>query len=132
MDSRDPRDDIVDFLKGLFPLKLAESWDNVGVLVDPRLPGEMVPADLPTNVLLTIDMTERVVEEAIEKGCNMIVAYHPSPFTSFKKVSSRNITQKLVLKCIKNNILVYSPHTACDNASGGVNDWLAVSWAFSR
>mmetsp|Transcript_36218 Transcript_36218/g.57963 ORF Transcript_36218/g.57963 Transcript_36218/m.57963 type:complete len:239 (+) Transcript_36218:55-771(+) len=55
----------------------------------------------------------------------MIVAYHPSPFTSFKKVSSRNITQKLVLKCIKNNILVYSPHTACDNASGGVNDWLA-------
>lgn len=73
---------VVQFLTSFAPLSLAESWDNVGLLVEPRTP---VPIK---KVLLTIDLTESVMKEAVEAKANMIIAYHPPIFQPFKRITS--------------------------------------------
>src|SRR5690554_3984964 len=109
---------VVRNLEQIAPPEYAESWDNVGLLIGE----ESWPAD---DVLLTIDLTEAVLEEAVAAGVNMIVAYHPPIFDALKSVNDRTAKSRIVLNAIKNNIAVYSPHTALDAAPGGVNDWLA-------
>lgn len=78
-------------------------WDNVGVIVDAGVPD--------TNVLVTIDLTEAVLEECIELGIKNIVAYHPVIFKAIKKLGSK---EAVVIGCIKNGISVFTPHTAMD------------------
>lgn len=109
---------IVRNLEQIAPPEFAESWDNVGLLIG----AEDWPAD---DVLLTIDLTEAVLDEAIAAGVKMIVAYHPPIFDALKAVNDRTTKSRIVLDAIRNNIAVYSPHTALDAAPGGVNDWLA-------
>lgn len=77
------------------------------------------------KILLTIDLTQSVVEEAINSKTNLIMAYHPFIFRGLKSITANDPQQKSLLKLIKNDISVYCPHTAVDSAAGGVNDFLA-------
>ncbi|MGI9013123.1 MAG: Nif3-like dinuclear metal center hexameric protein [Phycisphaerales bacterium] len=108
----------VAFLEDIAPLRLAEEWDNVGLLLG--------AGDWPaTRILLTIDLTRDVLEEAIDASVNFIVAYHPPLFRPISSLSDRDPQQHILLRAARAGIAIYSPHTALDAAEGGINDWLA-------
>ncbi|KAI8984731.1 GTP cyclohydrolase 1 type 2/Nif3 [Mycotypha africana] len=109
-------------MKKIAPLELAEtSWDNVGVLVEPPY-----PCPKQNKVLLTIDLTPQVLNEALsDSKIGTIVSYHPPIFRAMKRLTSEDVKQDIVLKAIAKGVGIYSPHTACDNCVNGVNDWLA-------
>ena len=100
------------------PADLAESWDNTGLLVEPTQPCNV------TAMLLTIDLTEEVLSEAIDKKVNMILAYHPPIFQSLKKLTQKSWKERILIKCLEERIAVYSPHTRYDALKNGINDWL--------
>lgn len=107
----------------LYPLKLADkSWDNTGLLLDSS--GDFNDTET-CNILLTIDLTQSVADEAISKKSNLILAYHPFIFRGLKLITSKDPQQRSLIKLVQNNISVYCPHTAVDSAKGGVNDFLA-------
>lgn len=104
-----------------YPIALADkSWDNTGLLVDASN-----NAETALRVLLTIDLTQDVAQEAIAKRSNVIMAYHPFIFRGLKQITPADPQQKSLILLIKNDISVYCPHTAVDSAAGGVNDFLA-------
>ena len=109
-------------LERVAPLRLAAPWDNVGLLVD--VVTAAAPERAPFRVLLTIDLTPAVLEEAIRLRSHLIVAYHPTPFAAMKRFESGSHASRVVLMCAAHGIAVYSPHTAADCVAGGVNDWL--------
>lgn len=110
---------IVSALEEIAPTRLAEDWDNVGLLIEPRQP------QLIGRVLLTNDLTEIVLKEAQSLGnVGLIISYHPPIFNSFKRVTQASAKERIILDCIQSNIAVYSPHTALDNMDGGINSWL--------
>ena len=111
---------IVRALEELAPLRFAEPWDNVGVLLDPPPPA----AERPDCVLLTIDLSDEVVSEAESLGANLIIAYHPPIFQGLKRLRHCEPAERVILRCAARSIAIYSPHTALDDAPGGVNDWL--------
>lgn len=113
--------EIVNALQKIAPVELGASWDNVGLLVD-HVDGESAPV---SRVLLTNDLTARVLEEAIREQVQLIITYHPTPFRPVKKITRETFVGKLILQCVTHGIAVYSPHTASDSSVGGVNDWLA-------
>ena len=101
-------------LEQFAPLPLQESWDNAGLqvgLTEAEVSGE----------LLCLDVNERIVDEAIAKGCNLIVSHHPLLFRGLKQISGANDVQRTVIKAIKHDIVVVSMHTNMDNAMNGVN-----------
>lgn len=106
-----------------YPIRLADkTWDNTGLLVDAS--SDESTKDL-CNILLTIDLTQSVAEEAVKNKANLVLAYHPFIFRGLKSITPQDPQQKSLIKLIQNNISVYSPHTAVDSAKGGVNDFLA-------
>lgn len=110
--------EIISVLEDFAPLTYQESYDNCGVQVgDTNME--------VTGVLLTLDITEAVIDEAIARHCNMIVAHHPVIFSGLKKLTGRNYVERVVLKAIKNDILLYAAHTNMDNARAGVNAIIA-------
>eukprot|EP00124_Ichthyophonus_hoferi_P000398 Ihof_evm8s14 gene=Ihof_evmTU8s14 len=110
---------VVTHLNAFAPLPLAESWDNVGLLVEPTSPCTV------EKMLLTVDLTEKVLEEAIAMKANLIVSYHPPIFSGLKRLTQGPEGQRVIVRAIENHIAIYSPHTAYDTLQGGVNDWLA-------
>ncbi len=98
--------------------RIACDWDNVGLLVEPSGPLEV------KKVLVTNDLTEPVLEEAIQKNVNCIVSYHPAIFAPLKRLTQVEWKQRSIVKCIENRIAVYSPHTVWDAIEGGINDWI--------
>ena len=100
------------------PIQFQESYDNAGLIV-----GD--PEANCTGVLCSLDCTEAVVEEAIEKGYNLIVSHHPIIFKGIKQFSSDHYVNRTVLKAIQNNIALYAIHTNLDNVIHGVNSTLA-------
>ncbi|MFA6046793.1 MAG: Nif3-like dinuclear metal center hexameric protein, partial [Phycisphaerales bacterium] len=110
--------DLVAAMRQIAPLEYAEGWDKVGLLV-----GDAARA-LKGPVLLTIDLTERVLEEAIAAKSGAIIAYHPPIFEPLNRVTSATPRQRVVLRAIEHQIAVYTPHTALDAAPGGITDWL--------
>lgn len=110
--------DITTELEKLAPLAYAEDFDNVGLLVGDA------NAEIK-KVLVTLDTTEEVVQEAIEKGANMIVSFHPIIFSGMKKITGKNYVERVVKLAIKNDINVYATHTALDNSEFGVNFQIA-------
>ena len=111
--------DVVAALDRIAPPALAEEWDNVGLLVSPSRPRRV------RRVLLTIDFTEPVLEEALAAGVDLVVAYHPPMFRPTKRLLSTVTHQRVVVRAIEAGVAIHSPHTALDAAPGGVNDWLA-------
>lgn len=110
--------DITRYLESIAPLDLQESYDNAGLLVG-------VPETPISNVLITLDVTEAVVQEAVDKGCNLIIAHHPIVFKGLKKLNGRNYVERVIIKAIKNDIALYAIHTNLDNVHTGVNKMIA-------
>jgi len=110
---------LVGELEELVPLTLAEDWDSVGLLIEPPDPKPV------HNVLLCIDMTETVLEEAQKARVQCIVAYHPPIFGGLPRITQAVPIQRVVSRALCARIAVWSPHTALDCMVGGVNDWLA-------
>jgi len=100
------------------PLIYQEGYDNCGIQIG--IPGQEV-----TGVLLCLDVTEAIVDEAMERGCNMIVAHHPLIFSGIKKITGRNYVERVIQKAIKNDICIYAAHTDLDNVKHGVNAKIA-------
>lgn len=109
---------IIDILEKRVPRHLAESWDNVGLMVGRR------NMDV-TGVLTVLDVTEAAIEEAIAKKCNFIISHHPLIFKGMKQVTSDSTLGRMVQTLIKHDMAVYSAHTNLDVAEGGLNDLAA-------
>ena len=101
-------------LERFAPLPLQESWDNAGLQVG------LTETEV-SGALLCLDVNERIVDEAIAKGCNLIVSHHPLLFRGLKTISDLTDVQRTVRKALKSDICVVSMHTNMDNAKGGVN-----------
>ena len=101
-------------LEQFAPLPLQESWDNAGLQLG------LTEAEV-SGALLCLDVNEQIVDEAIRKGCNLIVSHHPLLFRGLKQISGDDYVQRSVIKALKNDIVVVSMHTNMDNARGGVN-----------
>lgn len=105
---------ITQYLEEWAPLSYQESYDNSGLLVGN-------PQSETESVLVCLDITEAVVEEAIEKGCRLIVSHHPLIFSGLKAITGRNAVERTVALAIKNDIALYAIHTNLDNVTTGVN-----------
>jgi len=106
--------DVTQFLESIAPLSLQESYDNAGLIT-----GD-VNSEI-TSVLVTLDVTEKVVEEAIQKKAQLIVSHHPIVFSGLKKITGKNYVERTLIKAIKNDIAIYAAHTNLDSVDGGVN-----------
>jgi dinuclear metal center YbgI/SA1388 family protein len=96
------------------PLAYQEPYDNAGLTVGDR-------SRAISSALLTIDVTEEVVEEALEKGAGLIISHHPILFSGIKKITGHNFVERTIIKAIKHDIAIYSAHTNLDSVMGGVN-----------
>ncbi len=110
--------DVTDHLEALAPLAYQEEYDNSGLLTGDA------KAEVK-GVLVTLDCTEAVVNEAIKNNCNLIVAHHPIIFRGLKKLTGRTYVERTVIKAIKNDIAIYAIHTNLDNVHTGVNKKIA-------
>lgn len=109
---------LIDFLEDRFPLALQESYDNCGLTYgDKQAPIE--------GVLISLDVTEETVQEAITKKCNLIVSHHPVIFKGIKKLTRNTMSERVLEQCIQNNIALYAIHTNLDNHKNGVNKEIA-------
>lgn len=106
--------EITDHLESFAPPAYQESYDNSGLLTGDS-------SQEVSGILITLDCTEAVVEEAIERNCNLIVAHHPIIFKGLKKLTGSNYVERTVIKAIRNNIAIYAIHTNLDNVHTGVN-----------
>ena len=105
---------ITNYIEELAPLKYAEDFDNVGLLVG-NYTTEV------SGVLVTLDTLEETVDEAIANNCNLIISFHPIIFSGLKKLNGNTYVERVVLKAIKNDIAIYATHTALDNVERGVS-----------
>ena len=101
-------------LERFAPLPLQEGWDNAGLQVG------LTEAEV-SGALLCLDVNERIIDEAVAKGLNLVVSHHPLLFRGLKTIGDGDYVQRTVLKAIRNGITVVSMHTNMDNARGGVN-----------
>ncbi|CCK68497.1 uncharacterized protein KNAG_0B00480 [Huiozyma naganishii CBS 8797] len=111
-----------------FPESYADSaWDNTGLLLNCATGGTGSTGSTAARVLLTVDLTRAVAQEAVDQRCNLVIAYHPFVFPSWRFIDGdRNPQHASAIQLIQQGVSVYSPHTAMDAASGGINDWLAL------
>lgn len=121
-----PLSEVLSCLERLAPLGFAESWDNVGLLLQPKPSSR---TDALATALLTIDLSDDVVDEAERAGAGLIVAYHPPIFQGLKRLRHSEPAERVLLRCAAAGIAIFSPHTALDAAPGGVNDWLLDAFA---
>lgn len=110
--------EIVSAIEQIAPLQFQESYDNAGLLV-----GDF--DDQVSGVLLCVDVTEAVIDEALSKKLDLIIAHHPLIFSGLKKINSSSFTGRCVLKAIRNRIAIYAAHTNIDSAFNGVSSALA-------
>ena len=111
--------EISEILNNWMPTSIAEDYDNVGLIVGN-------PDSLVTNILITLDTTNEVIDEAVKKKCNLIISYHPIIFNGLKKITSNSgYVQKSIINAVKNNISIYAIHTSLDNHPEGITYFLA-------
>lgn len=110
--------DITAYLESIAPLGLQESYDNCGLLVGN-------PSEEVKKILVTLDCTEPVVDEAVRNGCNLIIAHHPIIFGGIKKLNGSNYVERTLIAAIKHNIAIYAIHTNLDNWHKGVSHVIA-------
>lgn len=110
--------EIVDALERFAPLPLQADYDNSGLQVG------LTDVEA-TGALLCLDVTEEVIDEAVQKGYNLIISHHPLLFRGLKQISDANSVQRCVLKAIQHGITVYAAHTNMDSAPEGVNYLMA-------
>ena len=106
--------DVTQYLESLAPLSLQESYDNAGLLTgNPTAPVK--------GIMVTLDCTEEVVNEAVQANCNLIIAHHPIIFKGLKKLTGSTYIERTIINAIRNNIAIYAIHTNFDNVITGVN-----------
>lgn len=111
--------EVVNYLEAIAPPALQESYDNAGLIV-----GD--PTSAVTGILIALDAIEAIIDEAIEKGCNLVVAHHPIVFGGLKKFTGKNYVERVIIKAIQHNIAIYAAHTNLDNVyQNGVNGKIA-------
>jgi dinuclear metal center YbgI/SA1388 family protein len=106
--------EVSDYLRAAYPLRLAETWDNVGLLVG----DDSAPA---ARIMTCLTVTPESADEALEEQVQLIVAHHPLPFHSFKRLTTELTPTRLLWQLAQAGIAVYSPHTAFDSAAEGIN-----------
>ncbi|MBQ8097968.1 MAG: Nif3-like dinuclear metal center hexameric protein [Bacteroidaceae bacterium] len=106
--------DIVRALESFAPLPLQEDYDNAGLQTG-------LPEAEVSGALLCLDVTESVVEEAVEQGCGIVVSHHPVMFRPLRHLTDSSQPERIVRMALKNDVAIYSAHTNLDNARGGVN-----------
>lgn len=109
---------IIDYLELLAPLSYQESYDNAGLITGS-------PFWECKGAIISLDATEAVVSEAIQKNCNLIIAHHPIIFSGLKKINGKNYVEQAIITAIKNDIAIYAIHTNLDNVLHGVNGKIA-------
>ncbi len=102
------------FLETLAPLAYQESYDNSGLITGDS-------SREVTAALVCLDSTEEIIDEAIKRKCNLVIAHHPIVFSGLKKLTGRNYIERTVIKAIRNDIAIYAIHTNLDNVYQGVN-----------
>ena len=110
--------EIINSIESVAPRSAQENWDNSGMQVGDT--GRDI-----TSVLLTTDITEDVVSEAIEYGCQLVISHHPLLFHGLKQVCGQTPQARVVEMAIKHDIAIYSAHTNLDSVVGGINTRLA-------
>ena len=109
---------IVEELEAWAHPSLQESYDNAGLLTGER-------STICSGVLITLDCTEAIIDEAIERGCNMVVAHHPPIFKGLKQLTGRTYVERTIIKAIRMGVAIYALHTNLDNVNTGVNKKIA-------
>ena len=109
---------LIQHIEQFAPPAYQESYDNSGLIVGNN-------RTEITGVILCLDSIEAVVEEAIEKNCNLIIAHHPIVFSGLKRFNGHNYIERTIIKAIKNDIAIYACHTNLDNVRNGVNAKIA-------
>lgn len=117
--------DIINVLENTASPYLQEEYDNAGLIIGNE-------EEECSGILCTLDVTEAVVQDAIQKKCNLIVAHHPIIFRGLKRVTGRNYVERVVIDTIKNGIAVYAIHTNLDNMLHGVNGKMADRLSLSN
>jgi dinuclear metal center YbgI/SA1388 family protein len=110
--------EVCSFLEEVAPLALQEDYDNAGL----QCGEESQEVD---GILVCVDVTDEVIEEAIKKSCNLIVSHHPVIFKGLKKITGRSMAERIVFKAIQHSIAIYSAHTNLDAVTWGVNKKIA-------
>lgn len=110
--------ELIDALQRIAPLGIAESWDNVGLLV-----GD--PASSIAKVMTCLTLSDSVLEEAIDRKIGLVVSHHPIPFRPLTRITTEDPTGRILWRAMQHSIAIYSPHTAWDNAHEGINRQLA-------
>ncbi|MDW7691341.1 Nif3-like dinuclear metal center hexameric protein [Flammeovirgaceae bacterium SG7u.111] len=117
--------DAISILNRIAPPALQESYDNAGLITgNPN-------AEL-TGILVTLDSTEAIIDEAIAKECNMVVAHHPIVFSGLKSITGKNYIERVIIKAIKNDIAIFAIHTNLDNVAHGVNKMICDRLELSK
>lgn len=106
--------EIIHAIETLAPTAYQESYDNAGLLCGER-------GATATGVLLSLDCTEAVIAEAVEKGCNLVISHHPLLFSAIKRLTPTGHVERTLISAIRNNVAIYACHTNLDNVKNGVN-----------
>ena len=109
---------LTSFLDSAIPLSFQEEYDNAGLQVG-------LPDNEINSALLTLDVTGEVLDEAVHAGCNLIISHHPLIFTGIKQLTGKSITERVLLKAIKQDVAIYSAHTNLDVLDSGVSSRMA-------
>jgi len=109
---------IISELEKFAPISLQETYDNCGLLTGNK-------EQQITGAILCLDCTEDIIEEAINRNCNLVIAHHPIVFVGLKKLNGSNYVERTIIKAIQNNIAIYACHTNLDNVKLGVNNKIA-------
>ncbi len=109
--------EVLDYFEQLIPVSFQESYDNCGLQVG-NGQNEF------SQALITLDVTDQTLDEAIDKKCNLIISHHPLIFHGLKKISGSNLIERIIVKAIKNDITIYSAHTNLDNNFSGLNGYI--------
>lgn len=110
--------EVIQYLESIAPRAYQEPYDNSGLLTGNK------DSEL-SSALITLDCTEEVVQEAIAKKCNLIIAHHPIVFKGLKKLTGSNYVERTIILAIKHDIAIYAIHTNLDNVFTGVNKKIA-------
>ncbi len=110
--------ELMEALNSIAPVEIAESWDNCGFqvnLLDRKF----------SRILISLDITRQVIQEAVDNKCSLIICHHPLYFNGLKSVDNNDIIGEYTVKLVENHISVYAAHTCFDFAEGGNNDYVA-------
>lgn len=117
--------EIINALENHAPLQYQENYDNSGLIVGER--NKEI-----SGAIICLDCIETVIDEAIEKQCQLVIAHHPIVFSGLKSLTGKNYIERVIIKAIKNDIAIYAMHTNLDNVSAGVNRKIAEKLQLSN